>query len=211
MPVLRHWKIFEIGGLDAAAEDARRRSLRVPREAGPIDRPVRPAGHPTIPTRRTSVLCLAARRTLAAMLRVVDPLLERTVRSAIPRSGSVGGQCDHRYHQEGRRRSRLRLHRRRGCEGILLPSRRPRLLARLRPPRRRRARHVRDRAEPQGPARQRRSTRPDQLAAPSAIDGRHGRTPRFGSPSQPASTIAAPRLRSGTRAGSSPSLLAHGT
>jgi acyl-[acyl-carrier-protein] desaturase len=25
MPVLRHWKIFELGGLDAAAEDARRR------------------------------------------------------------------------------------------------------------------------------------------------------------------------------------------
>jgi acyl-[acyl-carrier-protein] desaturase len=25
MPVLRHWKIFEMGGLDAAAEDARRR------------------------------------------------------------------------------------------------------------------------------------------------------------------------------------------
>jgi acyl-[acyl-carrier-protein] desaturase len=25
LPILRHWKIFEIGGLDAAAEDARRR------------------------------------------------------------------------------------------------------------------------------------------------------------------------------------------
>ncbi|MEO5704452.1 MAG: hypothetical protein ABIZ52_00680, partial [Candidatus Limnocylindrales bacterium] len=25
MPVLRHWKIFEMDGLDAAAEDARRR------------------------------------------------------------------------------------------------------------------------------------------------------------------------------------------
>jgi acyl-[acyl-carrier-protein] desaturase len=25
MPILRHWKLFEIGGLDAAAEDARRR------------------------------------------------------------------------------------------------------------------------------------------------------------------------------------------
>jgi acyl-[acyl-carrier-protein] desaturase len=25
MPILRHWKIFELGGLDAAAEDARRR------------------------------------------------------------------------------------------------------------------------------------------------------------------------------------------
>ena len=47
---------------------------------------------------------------------------------------------DHRYHQEGRRRSRLRLHRRRGREGILLPSRRSRLVARLRPPHRRRAR-----------------------------------------------------------------------
>ena len=57
--------------------------------------------------------------------------------SCSPRSGSVGGPHDHRYHQEGRRRSRLRLHRRRGCEGILLPSRRARLLARLRPPRRR--------------------------------------------------------------------------
>jgi acyl-[acyl-carrier-protein] desaturase len=25
MPILRHWRIFELGGLDAAAEEARRR------------------------------------------------------------------------------------------------------------------------------------------------------------------------------------------
>jgi acyl-[acyl-carrier-protein] desaturase len=25
LPILRHWKIFELSGLDAAAEDARRR------------------------------------------------------------------------------------------------------------------------------------------------------------------------------------------
>ena len=85
--------------------------------------------------------------------RVVDPP-SRTGRAfSHPCSGSVGGPHDHRYHQEGRRRSRLRLHHRRGCEGVLLPSRRPRLLDGLRPPRRRRACRVRDRDEPQGPAR----------------------------------------------------------
>ena len=65
---------------------------------------------------------MRGRASLMAPLRVVDPLLERTVRSAIPCSGSVGGHRDHRYHQEGRRRSWLRLHRRRRHEGILLPS-----------------------------------------------------------------------------------------
>ena len=45
-------------------------------------------------------------------------------------------------------------------EGILLPSRRPRFLARLRPPHRRREGRVRDRGEPQGPAR-------DQVRPPS--------------------------------------------
>ena len=63
-------------------------------------------------------------------------------------------------------RPRLRLHRSRGREGILLPSRRPRRLAGFRPPRRRRARPVRDRDQPQGPARH---TGAIRLTTPSGL------------------------------------------
>ena len=106
-----------------------------------------------------------------------SPLLERTVRSAVPVREVLEVLCDHRYHQEGRRRPRLRLHRRRGCEGILLPSRRPRLVARLRPPRRRRARRrSRSRTSPKGPRATRcappstRTARPPGRAAPPLAD-----------------------------------------
>ena len=80
-------------------------------------------------------------------------LLERTVRLPICSGREYRGQCDHRDHQEGRCRPRIRLYRGRGWEGILLPSWRPPGPPRLRSPRRRRACLVRNRDQPQGPAR----------------------------------------------------------
>ena len=62
------------------------------------------------------------------------------------------GSGAHRNDQEARLRPRLRLHRGRGRQGILLPPQRPRLLDELRLPRRRRGRRVRDRDQPEGPA-----------------------------------------------------------
>ena len=106
----------------------------------------------------------------AAMLRVVDPLLERTVR--LP-SGSgrdqKGSLMTTGTVKKVDRRTRLRLHRRRRWEGILLPSRRPPGLPRLRPPCRRRARLVRDRSQSQGPARH------TGRAPPSSVEASAGR------------------------------------
>src|SRR5207302_10902092 len=62
-----------------------------------------------------------------------------------------------RNHQEARLRPRLRLHRSRGWQGVLLPPQRHR--GRLRQPQRGREGHLRDRGEPQGPAREPRQGR----------------------------------------------------
>ena len=76
-------------------------------------------------------------RRLSWRARVVD-LPSRTDRALyVPCSGSDGGQCDHRHNQEGRLRPRLRLHHSRRRQGVLLPSELARVLAGLRPPRRR--------------------------------------------------------------------------
>src|SRR5919201_615619 len=64
-----------------------------------------------------------------------------------------------RHHQEAGLRPWLRIHRRRGREGVLLPPHRPRHEPELRLPHRWRASHLRDRAEPEGPPREPRQAR----------------------------------------------------
>ena len=54
---------------------------------------------------------------IVAMRRVVDPPSRTDRAFSDPCSGSVGGPHDHRNHQEGRGRSRLRLHHRSGEHG----------------------------------------------------------------------------------------------
>src|SRR5713226_6434559 len=72
-------------------------------------------------------------------------------RDLLSRRGA--GDAD-RHNQEVGMRPRVRVHRRRGREGVFLPPYRSRLERELRLPGGRRARELRDRAEPEGPARE---------------------------------------------------------
>src|SRR5690242_17469520 len=77
-----------------------------------------------------------------------------------------GGLRDaNRHHQEAGLRPGIRVHRGRGWQGVFLPSHRPRLERELRLARRRGARQLRDRAEPERPAREQ-----DQARVATATD-----------------------------------------
>src|SRR5690242_3959995 len=89
-------------------------------------------------------------------------LLERAVRSTT--DFREGGFSDaDRDHQEAGLRPRVRLHRGRGWKGVFLPQDRTRLERQLRLSRRRRTGQLRDRAQPEGSARE-----PDQARLASA-------------------------------------------
>src|SRR5215210_541490 len=111
--------------------------------------------------------------------------------TAIDRSRRRGGHCGHRYHQEGHRRPWIRFHHRRGRQGLLLPSRRPDGIARLRPTRRRREGPVRRRAEPQGRPRE---ERPERLTRSPNDRPRTSRAV-FSMPSHYSRGVDRPRLR----------------
>jgi len=96
-----------------------------------IGRPSRVTGDGRTPLLPTAALCNRGKASiLSALLQLAQrfawsPLLERTVRLPSVREENKGVTNDHRNYQEGRLRPRLWIHRRRGWEGILLPSWRP--------------------------------------------------------------------------------------